>query len=778
MRPKTRFAGRSADFKRLVMTELEEIKEKLTPAARRVLDAAIEESKTRQHYYLGVEHLFLAFAKVEENFFREVMEDLNLDVYHVINFLNEHLNVSRQYIGLGLKVPPATRNVFRLAREEAQRWGRDELDATDLFIAIFQENHSLPAKVFRSFGLDPDYVMRRITVKVRSKEEMEEELKKKYELPPNLKHFAVNLNKLARFDKLPVIIGRDHEIEQVMEILCHVDRSNSVMITGEPGVGKTAVVEGLARRIELDPKRVPKRLRDKQIVNLQMNSVVAGTIFRGMFEDRIEKIIKEIKERKNIIFFIDEAHTLIGAGSAMGVPSDAANIFKSTLSRGEVQIIGATTLSEYKEFIAEDEALARRFRLVQIQEPTVEETRKILYGIRPRLERNYSVKITNEAVDTALDMSTRYMRSLKMPDKVIGWLDTSCVKVEINRPSEPVKSDDVIEVISQETRIPRDMIFRDTVGRFKDMEKTIAKRVVGQREAITALSKRLRLNKGPLKENFSRPDGVLLFLGPTGVGKTELAKSLADFLFGDEKKMIRVDMSEYKDSAVAVDKLIGMPRGIVGSERGGLLTNPVRENPYSVVLLDEIEKAHPFVLNLFLQVFDEGWLTDGRGKRVYFSDTVIIMTSNLGSDVFKKYVKPLGFMTDADVDARSYKKDIMREIENSLSPEFLNRIDDIIVFTPLTRVEVRELTLMYVERIREHMEAYGKHMAVTDRAMDLLVDKGYNQKYGARFLKRHVDEKVKVPITLKWKDGDFFKIDAIDDEILVEVTHAGELTLA
>ncbi len=760
------------------MTELEEIKEKLTPAARRVLDAAIEESKTRQHYYLGVEHLFLAFAKVEENFFREVMEDLNLDVYHVINFLNEHLNVSRQYIGLGLKVPPATRNVFRLAREEAQRWGRDELDATDLFIAIFQENHSLPAKVFRSFGLDPDYVMRRITVKVRSKEEMEEELKKKYELPPNLKHFAVNLNKLARFDRLPVIIGREHEIDQVMEILCHVDRSNSVMIIGEPGVGKTAVVEGLARRIELDPKRVPKRLRDKQIVNLQMNSVVAGTIFRGMFEDRIEKIIKEIKERKNIIFFIDEAHTLIGAGSAMGVPSDAANIFKSTLSRGEVQIIGATTLSEYKEFIAEDEALARRFRLVQIQEPSVEETRKILYGIKPRLERNYSVKITNEAVETALDMSTRYMRSLKMPDKVIGWLDTSSVKVEINRPSEPVKSDDVIEVISQETRIPRDMIFRDTVGRFKDMEKTLARRVVGQREAITALSKRLRLNKGPLKENFSKPDGVLLFLGPTGVGKTELAKSLADFLFGDEKKMIRIDMSEYKDSAVAVDKLIGMPRGIVGSERGGLLTNPVRENPYSVVLLDEIEKAHPYVLNLFLQVFDEGWLTDGRGKRVYFSDTVIIMTSNLGADVFKKYVKPLGFMADGDVDARAYKKDIMREIENALSPEFLNRIDDIIVFTPLTRIEVRELTFMYLEKIREHMEAYGKHMAVTDRAMDLLVDKGYNQKYGARFLKRHVDEKVKVPVTLKWKDGDFFKIDAVDDEILVEVTHAGELTPA
>ncbi|MBI5561467.1 MAG: ATP-dependent Clp protease ATP-binding subunit [Deltaproteobacteria bacterium] len=522
---------------------------------------------------------------------------------------------------------------------------------------------------------------------------------------------------------------------------------------------------------------MPKRLRDKQIVNLQMNSIVAGTIFRGMFEDRIEKIIKEIKEKKNIIFFIDEAHTLIGAGSAMGVPSDAANIFKSTLSRGEVQIIGATTLSEYKEFIAEDEALARRFRLVNIQEPTVGETRKILYGIRSRLEKNYSVRITDEAVETALEMSTRYMRSLKMPDKVIGWLDTSCVKVEIHRPGEPVGTHDVIEVISQETKIPRDMIFRDTNARFKDMEESLARRVVGQQEAIAALSKRLRLNKGPLKENYSRPDGVLLFLGPTGVGKTELAKALAEFLFGDEKKMIRVDMSEYKDSAIAVDKLIGMPRGIVGSERGGLLTNPVRENPYSVVLLDEVEKAHPFVLNLFLQVFDEGWLTDGRGKRVYFSDTVIIMTSNLGSDVFKKYVKPMGFLPEGQK-TESLKRGIIKDVENTFSPEFINRIDDVIVFSPLTRQEVRELANMYLEKIKAHLEEYGKQIIITDAAMDSLVEAGYNEKYGARFLKRHIDEKVKVPITLLWKGGGLFKVDAAAGTVGVEVLPDGVPALA
>jgi ATP-dependent Clp protease ATP-binding subunit ClpC len=749
------------------MMEISFYREKLSESGHRMLNASIEESQRRHHYYLGLEHLFLAFAEQEKSVFRDLMASVGLNVEAVLYSVNEHLNISRQYLGVGLKVPPATKQVFRVAWETAQRNRRVQIDASDLFLGIFHEVHSIPARILKNYGVDPAVALSRFSTQLRSREEKVEEFRKRYELPANLRTFGVNLNLLAREGKIPPIVGRDREIDRIIEYLCHKDRSNSVMIVGDPGVGKTAVVEGFALRLEYEPHRVPERLRSHQIVNLQMNTVVAGTVFRGMFEDRIEKVIAEVRDRKNLILFIDEAHTLIGAGSAMGVPSDAANIFKSTLARGEVQIIGATTMTEFKEIIQEDEALSRRFRVVKIEEPTVEETRDILFGLKPRLETNYGVEITNEAIEFALSMSDRYARSLRLPDKIINWVDTACVRVEINGDEEKtVRSKDVLGVISEETKTPPDIVRRDVLDRFRDLEEKISRRLVGQHEAIRAVGKALRLNKGPLKENVYRPDGVLLFLGPTGVGKTEMAKALTEYLFGDDRQMVRVDMSEYRDGALAVDKLIGMPRGIVGSERGGILTNQMRDNPYTVVLLDEIEKADSYVHNLFLQVFDEGWLTDGRGKKVYFSDAIIIMTSNLGAEELSKLTRPLGFASGAE-DFEPVRKSVLKAVENRFTPEFINRLDDVIVFSPLTLDEVKRIAGIYLESIGKMMAASGKTLAFSDASLDLLAETGISVKYGARFLKRHIDDKVKMPITLKWMESDRFYVEAEGGEVVV-----------
>src|SRR5687768_12473543 len=462
------------------MADIDAYKDKFSESGRRVLDSALAASKRREQNYIAIEHILHAVATEEDELFTSTMRDLAVDPRSVKLLIEKRMESGRQHTGTGYRIAPETTELFKRAMDRARSQGRRVIDGSDIFYVLSNDERSILNDVLQNLGVPSDEVAQTARTRIRKREKEEEKTRAKYELPSFLRHFGVSMNKLAREDKIPPTIGREKEILQMIEILSHKERSNSPMLVGEPGVGKTAVVEGLARLIELEPEKVPARLRDAHIVQLQMGGLVAGTMLRGMFEERIMGIIDEVKEKSHIILFIDEAHTIIGAGAAMGTTSDAANMFKSALARGELRIIGATTITEFKEYISDDEALSRRFRLVKVEEPTLDQTKQILFGLRPRLEKNYSVTISDEAIDTALEMSPKYIRNLHLPDKAIGWLDTASVKVEINEPNGlTVLPEHIIEVISQESRIPKDMIYRDTTDRFSEMEIDLGQRVIG-----------------------------------------------------------------------------------------------------------------------------------------------------------------------------------------------------------------------------------------------------------------------------------------------------------
>jgi ATP-dependent Clp protease ATP-binding subunit ClpC len=737
--------------------------ENLSPEAKQILALAQQESERLKHFYLGVEHIFIVLTKIENGVTQTVFQQLNLNPKQVRDAI-------RRFSGMGdgnrywegVKITPRCEAVLRLASERASRKGNAPIEEKDLFLAILEEGESFPVRLFQKSGVNiPQMALwaeeEKVLVPVKKIPEVSN--------TPLLERFGRDITRLAKEGKIDPVIGRGNEVLQLVRTLSRKTKNNPLLL-GEAGVGKTAIVEGLALRIA--EGKLMASLRDKRIVELSLASVVAGTKYRGEFEERVVGIISESREHPEIILFLDELHTLLGAGAAEGA-MDASNILKPALARGEIRCIGATTIAEYRKHIEKDPALERRFQPIMVNEPSIEDTLEILNKLRERYEKYHQVKITESAVEAAVRLSVKYVPDRHLPDKALDALDEACSGVKIpflsmygEKESQitgtgEVTSENVAEVISRWTGIPVQQLTVKERERLVNMVEIIKRRVIGQDKAVTKIAETVKMARSGLKDP-RRPTGVFLFLGPTGVGKTELAKATAEFLFGSENEMIRLDMSEFTEKQ-SVSLLIGAPPGYVGYEEEGQLTGMLRRKPYSVVLLDEIEKAHPEIFDLFLQVFDEGRLTDSKGRTVDAKNAIFIMTSNVGTELYRR--EPMGFTGIGKREDKDKQQEIVAQLKKTFRPEFLNRIDEVVVFRPLEAEDLSRIAANLVNDLRKRLDERGIILDITKEALDLICREGYDPVNGARPLVRAVERLVAKPLSEKIIAGEFVSRDRV-----------------
>ena len=821
--------------------------ERFTQRARRVLSLAQEEAERLNHSYIGSEHVLIGLLREEGGVAGRVLRELGLDAARV------QAMVERLSGGPGTRTPftkielsPSTKRVLELAVEEARRMGQHYISTEHLLLGLTRQNDGLAVDVLRKFGISPEQIRRQTRRMLKespvsssesnqpSQQSRRSSGKKEKSKTPMVDQLATDLTALAEDSKLDPVIGRNMEIERVIQILARRTKNNPALI-GQPGVGKTAIIEGLAQRIING--RVPDALLNKRVLQLDVGSLVAGTMYRGQFEERLKRVIEELKSSDSILF-IDEVHMLVGAGSA-GSSVDAANILKPALARGELQTIGATTLEEYRKYIESDAALERRFQPVHVDEPTPEESVKILQGIKGAYEQHHNLFITEEAIDAAVFLSTRYVTDRYLPDKAIDLIDESASRVRMYRVPQPadiresydelrdireqrtkavdegqyqyaeelrlreeevqgqldqlragseskasvsVTAEDIAEVLSMWTGIPVYQFTQEESERLLQMESELEKHIVGQREAIEAISKAVRRARAGLKDP-QRPIGSFIFLGPTGVGKTELTKALAMFLFGSEDALVQLDMSEFMERH-NIARLVGSPPGYVGYEDAGQLTEAVRRRPYSIVVFDEIEKAHPEAFNILLQIMEEGHLSDAKGQKVNFRNAIIIMTSNVGADTIRRGPN-LGFAFQQDSAASeeaSYadmRKTLMDELKRQFRPEFINRVDNIVVFKQLSKEDIREIVEIILGEVNERLVEVELAIEATTEAEDWLGERGYDEEFGARPLRRLIQTEVEdllsdAVLSGKFEAGTVVIVDIEDDKIVLRAKESDE----